>query len=65
MARWNAPPKVEQIEQLALIACLSTHHGKPPECLFADIHEHFFNSIDPKRTFMGLVLLSSARPAEA
>jgi hypothetical protein len=42
---------------LALIAGLPTHHGKPPplmsqatESLFAENHEHFFNSIDPKRT---------------
>jgi hypothetical protein len=30
MARRNAPFEVEQIEQLALIARLPTHHGKPP-----------------------------------
>jgi hypothetical protein len=32
MARWNAPFEVEQVKQLALIARLSTHHGKslPP-----------------------------------
>jgi hypothetical protein len=43
---------------LALIARLPTHHGKPPplmsqatESLFAENHEHFFNSIDPNRTF--------------
>ena len=39
-----------------LIARLPTHHGKPPplmfqatESLFAENHEHFFNSIDPSR----------------
>jgi hypothetical protein len=42
---------------LALIARLPTHHGKPPslmsqptESLFAENHEHFFNSIYHKRT---------------
>jgi hypothetical protein len=30
MARWDAPLEVEQVKQLALIARLSTHHGKPP-----------------------------------
>jgi hypothetical protein len=42
---------------LALIAGLPTHHGKPPplmsqatESLFAENHEHFFNSIDPEQT---------------
>jgi hypothetical protein len=30
MARWNAPFEVEQVKQLALIARLSTHHGKSP-----------------------------------
>src|SRR5262245_66406064 len=30
MARRNAPFEIEQIEQLALIARLPTHHGKPP-----------------------------------
>jgi len=43
---------------LALIARLPTHHGKPPplmsqatESLFAENHEHFFNSIDPSETW--------------
>jgi len=52
VARRNAPFEVEQIEQLALIARLPTHHGKPPslmsqatESLFAENNEHFFNSI--------------------
>jgi hypothetical protein len=30
MARRDAPSEVEQVKQLALIARLSTHHGKPP-----------------------------------
>jgi large subunit ribosomal protein L30 len=30
MARWNAPLEVEQVKKLALVAGLSTHHGKPP-----------------------------------
>jgi hypothetical protein len=30
MARWNAPLEVGQVKQLALIARLPTHHGKPP-----------------------------------
>jgi hypothetical protein len=41
---------------LALIAALPTHHGKPPplmsqatESLFAENHEHFFNSIGQSR----------------
>ena len=29
MVRWDAPFEVEQVKQLALIARLSTHHGKP------------------------------------
>jgi hypothetical protein len=29
MIRWDAPFEVEQVKQLALIARLSTHHGKP------------------------------------
>src|SRR5260221_5793491 len=60
MARRNAPFEVEQIEQLALIARLPTHHGKPPplmsqatESLFAENHEHFFNSIDPEQKRRG------------
>jgi hypothetical protein len=58
MARWNAP---FEVEQLALIARLPIHHGKPPrlmfqatESLFAENHEHFFNSIDPLRKSGGL-----------
>ena len=53
MPRRNALFQVEQIEKLALIACLPTHHGKPPslaafqptELLFAENHEPFFNTI--------------------
>src|ERR1700688_4254695 len=30
IARRNAPFEVEQVKQLALIAALPTHHGKPP-----------------------------------
>src|SRR5271163_2491572 len=30
MTRRNAPFEVEQVKQLALIARLPTHHGKPP-----------------------------------
>jgi hypothetical protein len=37
MARWNAPFEVKQIKQLALIARLSTHHGKPSPPNEADI----------------------------
>ena len=29
MVRWDAPFEVEKVKQLALIARLSTHHGKP------------------------------------
>ncbi len=51
MARWNASFEVEQVKQLALIAALSTHHGKPSadeslqttESLFAENHVPFFN----------------------
>jgi hypothetical protein len=52
---------------LALIAALPTHHGKPPplmsqatESLFAENHEHFFNSIGqtlPSRDFCGTAAL--------
>jgi hypothetical protein len=53
MADRNALFEVEQIEQLALVARLPAHHGKPPslaafqptESLFAENHEPFFNSI--------------------
>ena len=44
------------LQQLALIATLPTHHGKPPplnsqrtESLFAKNHEPFFNGIGHKR----------------
>src|SRR5271169_3721385 len=30
MALWNASFEVEQVKKLALVAGLSTHHGKPP-----------------------------------
>jgi hypothetical protein len=54
MIRWN----VEQIEKLALIARLPTHHDSPPplnesdkrESCRAGNHEPFFDSIDRKRT---------------
>src|ERR1700682_3118972 len=50
--------KVEQIEQLALIACLSTHHGKPPPLKASRRRNHcspiiastFFNSIGQGRS---------------
>src|SRR4051812_49363695 len=59
MTSRNALFEVEQVEKLALIARLPTHHGKPPpliassqtESLFADEREPFFNAIDPTRTF--------------
>src|SRR5438132_8744935 len=58
MARRDAPFKVEQVKQLALIARLSTQHGKPPpaecrqptESLFVKNHEPFFNAIGQSRT---------------
>ena len=54
----NAIFEVEEIEQPALIDLLPTHHDLPPaaenrrqtESRFADHHEGFFNSIDPKQT---------------
>jgi hypothetical protein len=57
MTSRNALFEVEQVEQLALIARLPTHHGKPPpliassqtESLFADEREPFFNAIGKKR----------------
>jgi hypothetical protein len=58
MVRWDAPFEVEKVKQLALIARLSTHHGKPlplqTESLFAENHEPFFNTIDPERTLRPL-----------
>ena len=52
--------QVEQIEQLALIARLLTHHArlrrpnpKTTESLFACHHEPFFNTIDRNTTFDG------------
>jgi hypothetical protein len=53
MPRRNALFQIEQIEKLALIARLPTHHGKAPslaafqptESLFADYREPFFNTI--------------------
>jgi hypothetical protein len=53
MADRNTLFEVEQIEQLALVARLPAHHGKPPslaafqptESLFAENHEPFFNTI--------------------
>jgi hypothetical protein len=61
MAIRNSIFQVEKIEQLALIDCLPPHHDPPPpltessesESWFAGTHEHFFNSIDPKRTLAG------------
>src|SRR5262249_32958213 len=59
MACRNAFLEVEQVKQLALVACLPAHHGESPslnpratESLFARLHEPFFNSIDPERTFI-------------
>jgi hypothetical protein len=56
---------------LALIARLPTHHGKPPplmsqatESLFAENHEHFFNSIGQTRPW-GEVRSTSGLPPEA
>jgi hypothetical protein len=40
MARWDAPFEVEQVKQLALIARLSTHHGKPPPLNAASRRNH-------------------------
>ena len=56
MTSRNALFEVEQVEKLALIARLPTHHGKPPpliassqtESLFADEREPFFNAIGRK-----------------
>jgi len=57
MTSRNALFEVEQVEKLALIARLPTHHGKPPpliassqtESLFADEREPFFNAIGQTR----------------
>jgi hypothetical protein len=59
--------QVKQIEKLALIARLRSHHGKPPslaafqptESLFAENHEPFFNTIDPERTSARISCYSS------
>jgi len=58
MARWNTLFEVEQVEQLALIACLPPHHHPSPsqnlkktESQLDDDHEPFFNSIDPFETY--------------
>src|SRR5690349_2171630 len=65
VASRNAPFKVEQVKQLALIAGLSTHHSKPPrriprqtESLFAENHEPFFNSIGHQRSSSDVRLMS-------
>src|SRR5262249_20041406 len=58
MARRNATFEVEEIEQLALIDLLPTHHDPPPPPRTSGRRNHdshittrdFFNSIDPKRT---------------
>ena len=58
MIRWNLFFEVEKVEQLALIDRLATHHDRPPSlkasgkrnASFVDIHEAFFNRIDPKRS---------------
>jgi hypothetical protein len=67
MARWDAPFEVEQVKQLALIARLPTHHGKPPppnpsaeESLFAENHETFFNSIGQSLHIQGVRATSFA-----
>jgi hypothetical protein len=36
MARRNAPFEIEEVKQLALIATLPTHHGKPPPLKFSE-----------------------------
>jgi hypothetical protein len=61
MSRRNAPFKVEEIEQLALIDRLPTHHDSPPPLKASTKRNHdspiitsdFFNSIDPKLPFHG------------
>src|SRR5262249_56231 len=58
MACRDALLELEQVEQMALIACLPPHHGESPslypqatESLFARFHEPFFNAIDPTGTW--------------
>src|SRR6516162_3888904 len=59
MPHRDTPFEVKQIEQLALIDHLPTHHDPPPpdkriiggsESRFADDHEPFFNSIGQKQS---------------
>src|SRR5262249_12251711 len=59
MVRRNTTFEVEEIEQLALIGLLSTHHDPPPSQTMSRRRNHdsplitsiFFNGIDPKRTY--------------
>jgi hypothetical protein len=61
MACRNATFEVEQIEQLALIDLLPTHHDPPPPLTLQEDGTHdspmfardFLNSIDPERTLGG------------
>jgi hypothetical protein len=45
MARRDAPFEIEQVKQLALIARLSTHHGKPPPLNAASRRNHCSSKI--------------------
>src|SRR5262249_2544101 len=61
MVRWDARFEVEQIEQLALIDRLPTHHDPPPPPSTSARRNHdspaasrdCFNSIDPQPTSAG------------
>jgi hypothetical protein len=64
MPRRNAAFEVEEIEQLALIDRLPTHHDSPPPLKASTKRNHdspiitsdFFNSIDPLRRWRSPVL---------
>jgi hypothetical protein len=53
--------EVEQVKEVPLVTCLSTHHDSPPppsessssrESCHAFNHEPFFDSIDPLQTWL-------------
>src|SRR5262249_14932775 len=57
IARRDAPFEVEQVKQLALIARLSTHHGKPPPLNAASRRNH----CSPKITSLFSTLSTRSR----
>jgi len=45
MTRWDAPFQVEHVKQMALVACLPTHHGKSPPLIVSSRRNHCSSKI--------------------